>query len=147
EDGHEGTEAIAPGTTPVEVQVDAAGLEPNKTYEVTLVTRNDGGGEVTSLPTTYTTSRDAPLVTTIRAFPLEGATSALVGGRVNPLNAGTSWWVEYGPSAAYGQSTQPAEVGSGGSGVLVREKIAGLTPGATYHFRLFAENSSHEKSE
>ncbi|HXF31268.1 MAG TPA: hypothetical protein VN522_07080 [Solirubrobacterales bacterium] len=139
--GAEDEKEVPAGSTSVEVTADAVRLEANSTYEVTLVTRNDGGGEVTAGPVSFTTQAGAPGVTTLSAFPLAGATSALLGGRVNPRNSATTWWVEYGPTATYGQSTQPVAAGSGGVSKLVSRQISGLAPGSTYHFRLVAEGA------
>lgn len=143
----ENEQEVAPGSTPVEVDADATDLEPNKTYEVTLVTRDDGGNEVSAGPVSFLTDESAPLVRSLPAFVLEGGTRALLGGKLNSLNSHTTYWFEYGPTAAYGQSTPHLDGGSANALQTVRQQIAGLEPGQTYHFRLVAESDAGAKAE
>lgn len=130
------------------VSAEATDLEPNTTYEVTLVGKN-AGDPIEAGPVSFKTATVAPSVTTLRAFPLEGANRALVGGRVNPRNSATKYWVEYGSgsSGAYSSSTEHADAGSGGNGQLVRQEIDGLDPSSTYHFRLVAESAEGVRTD
>lgn len=70
-------------------------------------------------------------------------TSATLNGTVtNPdLVAGAASF-QYGPTAAYGQSTAGQPVAPGTSAVPVTGSVAGLTPGTTYHFRAVASNGA-----
>jgi Fibronectin type III domain len=68
------------------------------------------------------------------------ATAQLQGG-VYPNGTDTTYWWEYGTSSAYGQTTTPNDIGSGTSAVAVSDSLTGLSPGATYHYRLVAQNS------
>ena len=72
------------------------------------------------------------------------AVAATLQALVNPEFAETSYYFEYGPTVAYG-STSPAPPGTrvGESNTLKSAKaaISGLSPGATYHFRVVAVNS------
>jgi PKD repeat protein len=65
--------------------------------------------------------------------------AAIVGG-IYPNGRDTSWWIEYGTSTAYGSQTPASDVGSGTSPVAVNGYLLHLTPGATYHYRLVAQN-------
>jgi hypothetical protein len=123
------------------VEAEATGLEPNTTYEVTLVGKN-AGDPVSDGPVSFKTETVAPSVETMPAFVLEGATSALVGGRVNPRNSDTEYWIEYGPTATYGSSTQHVGAGSGATARVVSQEATGLEPGSTYHVRVVSENST-----
>lgn len=67
---------------------------------------------------------------------------AKLGALVNPGGIATSYRVEYGATAAYGQTT-PFPEGSAGEGVVSRTVWAaasGLAPGTTYHYRVVATN-------
>jgi hypothetical protein len=71
------------------------------------------------------------------------STSAVLTGSVNPDNQATTYHFEYGPTITYGASTPdqgptPASKGK----IAVSAAISGLTPGATYHYRLVATNAS-----
>jgi hypothetical protein len=145
--GAENEQEVPPGSTQVEVDADATNLEPNKTYEVTLVTRDDGGNEVSAGPVSFLTEESAPLVRSLPAFPIEGGNRALLGGHLNSLNSNTTYWFEYGPTAAYGQSTPHLDGGSANALQTVRQEIAGLEPGGTYHFMLVAESDAGAKAE
>jgi len=53
----------------------------------------------------------------------------------------TTWWFEYGTSTSYGSSTTHRDGGSGTDAKNVSERITGLTPDTTYHFRACASNA------
>jgi hypothetical protein len=129
------------------VEADASALEPNINYEVKLVATNAGGSE--SAQTSFQTTAVGPVARTLPAFALGNATEALVGGKVNPKNSQTEYWVEYGPgSGATYPSNIPvaknASAGSGGQAVFVTQKIPGLSPATEYHYRLVAKSTSGE---
>ncbi len=70
--------------------------------------------------------------------------SVTLNGTVNPEGLlVTSCIFEYGTTSGYGQSVpcSPAP-GSGTSPVAVSAHLVGLTPGASYHYRLVASNSA-----
>lgn len=69
-----------------------------------------------------------------------GRTSAVINGKVNPNNAETSYWVEYGESTAGLQSTSMKKV-TGGTSKEVSFEITGLSAGTEYKYRLVADNS------
>lgn len=71
------------------------------------------------------------------------STKATLNGMVNPNGFETTYQFEYGTTTGYG-SKAPASaksIGSGTSSVEVSEKLEGLTPETTYHFRLVATNA------
>jgi hypothetical protein len=125
------------------VEVDLKNLEPNTEYTVELIASNSAGS-VEATPKTFRTEAIGPDAETVSAFALEGGTEALVGGRINPHNSATTYWIEYGRTPAYGQSaplSKDASAGSGGSGKVFTQKISGLTPSTEYHFMVIAENA------
>src|SRR5579862_3976516 len=62
-------------------------------------------------------------------------------GTVNPGGSDTSYYFQYGTSPNYGQTTSTVDAGSGTADVAVSVTLSGLTPGATYHYRLVAKNA------
>jgi hypothetical protein len=62
-------------------------------------------------------------------------------GTVDPGAADTTYFFQYGTSVNYGQSSASSDAGSGSADVAVSASLSGLTPGATYHYRLVAKNS------
>jgi hypothetical protein len=69
-----------------------------------------------------------------------GTRAAVLRALVDPNDKQTSYWFEYGTTAAYGKYTPPASAGSGDSDVPVSHALAGLTPNTTYHVRVVAWN-------
>jgi hypothetical protein len=69
------------------------------------------------------------------------ANSAQLRGGVYPNGADTTYWWEYGTTTAYGQQTAANDIGAGTSPVSVTDSLPGLSLGATYHYRLVAQNS------
>lgn len=145
EESFKGTEVLLPtgelaaalGLQPVSASIEG-GLAPNTTYYYQAVADNVGGwsaGQVKS----FTTSALAPVVTT---GPVEGVgqSTATLTGRIDPLNASTSYWFQYGASEAYGASVPGANPVAGTSAVVETAGVAGFTPGATYHYRLVASS-------
>jgi hypothetical protein len=68
-------------------------------------------------------------------------TAVTLHGAVNPHGAATSYQFQWGTTASYGQATPSGSAGSGTSARNVRFRLTGLTPGATYHFRVVATNA------
>lgn len=127
-----------------EVSVEAKGLQANTGYQVTLVASNVAEA-ASAGPVAFSTLAAAPAVVTIPAFALAGGTEAFVAGTVDPENSASSYWVEYGPDDNYGSAIplgEDGEVGSEDTPIFVRERIAGLQPGAEYHYRLVADNQA-----
>ncbi len=69
-------------------------------------------------------------------------TSAVLNGTVNPEGQATTYYFQYGTSTAYGLQTSPVSAGSGSGNVSATSTVTGLTTGATYHYRLVAQNAS-----
>jgi plastocyanin len=86
----------------------------------------------------------APIVST-SAATLITDTGATLEGSVNPNGLATEYFFKYGTTAAYGQETGVTSVPAGTSPVSASTGVTGLTAATTYHFKLFAENSSGTK--
>ncbi|HWB04347.1 MAG TPA: choice-of-anchor tandem repeat GloVer-containing protein [Verrucomicrobiales bacterium] len=71
-------------------------------------------------------------------------TSATLNGTVNPNGAATTWQFEYGTTTSYGSvmPATPGSLSSGNTAQSVNTTLSGLTPGATYHYRLKANNGN-----
>ncbi|MCF6157330.1 MAG: hypothetical protein E3K32_01885 [wastewater metagenome] len=68
--------------------------------------------------------------------------TAMLRGKVNPGGSSTEVWFEYGTeSGEYTDKTSAENIGSSGDFELVRKKINALTPGATYYYRIVAQNT------
>jgi hypothetical protein len=125
---------------PDTVEADLTGLKPNTDYLVRLVAGNSVI-TTTSGSTTFKSAAVSPTAVTEAATSTVG-TSATLNGSVNPNGAATTFFFEYGPTAAYGTRipVTPIFVGEGFEKRRLSRSIGGLVPGATYHFRIVAEN-------
>src|ERR1039458_2832624 len=79
----------------------------------------------------------APTATTGAAQQVQFA-SATVTGTVNPNGSATTYYFEYGPTAAYGMQTSATSAGAGTADVVVPQPLSGLASSTTYHYRLVA---------
>src|SRR5262249_33446737 len=61
---------------------------------------------------------------------------------VDPEGRATSAWFEYGPTTAYGAKTPPVVLDATDSPVPLGAQLTGLKPGATYHYRVDANNGA-----
>jgi hypothetical protein len=82
----------------------------------------------------------APLATTTNATSA-GFTTVTLTGIVDPSYRETTAWFEWGRTPEYGSTTFVRVVGSGNGQVVFSEPLDGLRQGATYHYRLVAENA------
>ncbi len=82
-----------------------------------------------------------PDITGVRATDLT-ETAATLHATINPVGYPTTYRFEYGTSTDYGSSipVPDEDIGSGTDPVQVEQRITGLVPGATYHFRVVATN-------
>ena len=130
------------GTSPVPVAFSLDGLQPNTAYEVRLAAEN-ADGQKTSGALSFTTSQAGPSVHSIFVAP-RTTTSARLNARINPLGLASTYYFEYGETAAYGLQAPalPAAVGTDDSQHLASQTLTGLAPGTTYHYRAIAESSA-----
>jgi hypothetical protein len=132
---------IYPDASSHTVEATASGLAAGTEYTIELIATN----ELTSVAAeeSFTTPTVGPTVHTLPAFAIEGGTEALIGASINPQNSPTVYWLEYGPTTAYGAAlpvTKDASAGAGIEAIVVSRRIAGLSPSTVYHMRVMAEN-------
>jgi hypothetical protein len=116
-----------------------SGLDGGAIYHYRVVATNPLGTTVSG-DATFTTA-EAPNISNLRSANVT-ATSAELLADINPRSGETSYYFEWGPTAAYGNKT-PAPAGDAGSVssvVPVSVALEGLSPTITYHFRLVATN-------
>lgn len=133
----------APGQQDV-APVAISGLISETTYHYRLVA-SDADGVARGQDETLTT---AAAVANPAADPVTGLTntSAELHGSFDRDSHETNYYFEWGPTENYG-NTVPAPPGKTVPAGLGRydvpaEAISGLQPGATYHYRLVAENAT-----
>ena len=83
---------------------------------------------------------EPPRVSTLTATNVT-ATNATLQGTVNPKERDTLAWFEYGLDARYGQSTAGLNISRGTTDVLVTNRLSGLKPWMTYHYRMVGSNN------
>jgi plastocyanin len=83
-----------------------------------------------------------PVAVTGTATPV-GETGATLNGTVNPEGHETSYFFKYGRTTSYENGSTPTgKLPAVKASEAVSGPVTGLAPGTTYHFELFAENSS-----
>jgi hypothetical protein len=135
---------VAYGRPKERVSAKLTGLRPGTEYTFCLLARNEAGeASASSAPVTFTTAPQAePAVEEAYASEVSSS-SVTLDARIDPNGAETGYRFEYGTGAGY----QPVPGGQGSivegtAGVLVSVHIqAGLSPAATYHYRLVATNA------
>jgi hypothetical protein len=129
------------GSAEVAVRADLAGLTAGTTYHYRVIATNASGTTV-GADRTFRTTGTAPPPPPAPSATTGGATvigaSATLGGSVNPNGVASSYYFEFGTTAAYGQQTPPQSAGAGSSAVSVSASLSGLVASTTYHYRLVA---------
>lgn len=125
------------------------GLEPNTEYEARIMAENAGGLLVPSGLVEFRTKKTAPEIGLALAGFLDHD-SAEIRAEINPLNAQSGFWVEYGTSDDYGSraplAPATADAGSGGAATIQVQPLTGLLPGTQYHYRVVAENDEGQQN-
>lgn len=137
---------VGAGNSIVAVSLSLENLDPATLYYYTIVARNQFGttyGKVSTFSTDGPPVPSAPLVTTKSAKDIT-ETRAMLQGEVNPKSSETTYWFEYSTDSLLGsallKTTPQTAVGKGNVSKNVTASITSLTKGATYYYRLVAQN-------
>ena len=113
-------------------------LTPGVTYHFRVVATNFGGTTHGSDQTFNTPGPPAIEATSDSGVTQTGAT---LEAMVRPAFSPTTYHFEYGANTSYGATTAEGQsIGADNVQHAVSQAISGLSPGATYHFRVVASN-------
>jgi hypothetical protein len=133
-------EGVAEGNSPVAVHAALSGLQTDTTYYYRLQATNANGTNPGEAFQGREFSTPGPGIHEESASTVTSA-SATLNARIDPDNVATTYYFQYGTSAAYG-STVPAppglSIGSAKGDLPVSVHLQGLTAGTTYHYRVVA---------
>ncbi|MGH2903272.1 MAG: hypothetical protein ACRDK7_06780 [Solirubrobacteraceae bacterium] len=129
--------AAASGPTPVNVVLEKLAPDMEYVYEVTAT----NGSRAATMPATFVTAPLFPEAITLGAGEV-GSTSGVVYAGVNPQGSDTTYLFEYGTTDSYGVETSEGDAGSAAAYGDVSAALTGLSPDATYHYRVVATNNT-----
>jgi hypothetical protein len=138
---------IAADSSQHTVSGELTALEPNTDYEVRLKASN-AGGQASAGPVSMKTGQVAPAIEPLYAGSL-GLHEATLAANVNPKNASTSYFFEWGTDTSYGNvapATPQPLAASDDSLHIVTAPLTGLDEGTTYHFRVVATNNESSQT-
>src|SRR5262249_40433782 len=116
-------------------------LTPNSAYHYRLVAAN-ATGTAYGADASFKTAIARPPAVSTGGVTAVTTTSATPTGSVNPQDQPTTYYFQYGPTAAYGSQTPVVSAGSGATSVTATATVGSLTPNSRYHYRLVATNAA-----
>ena len=128
---------------PTDIASSISGLAVATTYHYRVIISN-GLGESVGPDRTFTTALSIKDLSTTAATNVT-TTTATLNGSLDPDGLETTYYFRYGRSAQYGQLAplSPASVADSSPGAqVVSADVAELEPGAIYHYRIVATNST-----
>ena len=130
---------VADGESAEPVHAVLSGLAPDTKYFYRLQATDTNGtnpGEPWQIQEFRTVGPGIP-VESVSAVRSESVT---FDARIDPNNAPTTYYFQYGTTAAYGSNVPaaPAAVGSGEGGVEVAQHVQGISAATAYHYRVVA---------
>jgi hypothetical protein len=126
------------GTTPETVKAAVQGLAASTTYHYRLV-----AGGVQGQDRTFTTASvpATPGISRLRATE-KTATSARLTALIDPNGSATTWYVEWGTTASFGNRTPDQSLPAGTAGVPVSVLLDRLPSYQRIHWRVVATNAT-----
>ena len=125
------------GTAAAAVQQPLTGLADSTTYDYRLVAVSSGSPVYGNNATFTTPKTPAPTATTTMATAVSSS-AATLNGSVNPEGVPTTYYFQYGTTAAYGSKTAAQSAGSASTAQAAAANASGLQASTTYHYRLVA---------
>lgn len=144
------TQSLGSGYIAIPAPAYIIGLASDTTYYFRLVAQNQYG-QAPGVIYSFRTQANPPIVgglpdaTTVSAGGIS-RTAATLKGIVNPNNAATQYWFEYGTTASLGNTSAFGNLPKDGDGIdysaarNVSLPVSDLEPATTYYFRLDAQN-------
>jgi phosphodiesterase/alkaline phosphatase D-like protein len=121
------------------------GLSKNTEYFFRIVAENRYGkvvGTKYSFKTTEGVASpvgSAPSVKTLSASNITD-NSVNLNGEIDPNQADTEYWFEYGKTASLGDNSAPTSIGNGNNTLSESVSVSGLDSGTVYFFRVNGQN-------
>ena len=75
------------------------------------------------------------------------AHAAELAATVSAGNAAGAWWVEFGPTTAYGQMTSPVSIAAARPQRGITAALTALSAGTTYHARVVVTSASRQRCQ
>ena len=134
-----GSASAGEGTGVTSVGIPVTSLPSGRTFHYRVVATN-AEGTTTGPDRTFRTA-SSPDIASVRADQITDESAALHAD-INPVGFDTSYYFEYGTTTDYGQviPLSPEDIGDGTTPVSVTQAVTNLSGGATYHYRVVAEN-------
>jgi hypothetical protein len=125
------------GVSRVAVSEQVTGLKPGTTYRYQVVAVNSAGGTL-GAERTFTTVGPG-----VEVLPPGEVTQSkiLMAAKVDGVGLPTTYWFEYGNTAAYGFKTEAKAAPAGNGLQPVSAALEGLPVGWTVHYRIVATSS------
>ena len=98
-------------------------------------------GQTQGPAVSFTTSA-VPATIEGESFTDVGSTNVTLNAQIDPNGTSTSYYWEYGPSAAYGSRTPEVSIGEGYSALPASAHLEGLAANSEYHFRVVAVSAA-----
>ena len=134
------SEPLADGASAVAVHAALSALTPDTTYYYRLQASNANGTNPGEAAQDQEFTTPGPGIHEESASAVT-STSATLNATIDPHNASTTYYFQYGTSASYSGSV-PAppglDIGSGEGDQSVSVHLQGLAVGTTYHYRVVA---------
>lgn len=139
--GQTASRSAGSGTKTVSVSQRVTGLTPGTVYHF-KIGATSSGGSAAGADRSFKTAGHPPASVITGAPSSVGQTTATPTGTVNPEGATTSWYVQYGLTAAYGEQTSAQTLAPATTPLPVAATLSGLSPATLFHYRIVAVHSN-----